>query len=100
MEHDPNQGLGYIKAEDTVSLVAGGTPHLDLTPTMNPQSACALLHVLGMVNQTIGSITEKQLNASRIDEAADIAQRIITELLTQLLGRPPVDAEIQAATAI
>ena len=67
---------------------------------MTQASACALLHTLGDVNLRMGNVIIGQTSDDERDGWADTEQRVIVELLTALLGRPPLDEEIQAATAL
>ena len=67
---------------------------------MLPEVACAMLKTLGKVNLEMGQLLSAHIpDPLSVDELAHQEQRIITSLLTDLLGRAPTDTEIQMATA-
>jgi len=68
------------------------------TERMSSEVACALLHELAALNLKIGEA--KQTHDLDQFNWIDQEKRIIEVLLTELLGRPPLDSEIQAATAM
>ena len=68
---------------------------------MSPEVACAMLHMLATFNLEIGQLRPVPLvvEGPSLDQLTDQEQRVIVSLLTELLGRPPTDTEIQMATA-
>lgn len=69
---------------------------------MKPDTASAMLRTLGSINLQLGQLSPTYIPepVPTVDELTNQEQRVIVGLLTALLGRPPVDSEIHAATAL